>query len=351
MSRLTIHIFFACAVALFSLGAGAAAETPPYEPPPSPPGCRYLNAGPAGPRGNVLLIDTGLNHIVLRREGVKVLVAFAHDDEEPVLDCEGPQAMVRNVDRIVFLPPGGPHIAHRLTIDESGGLLQPGASPEPGGDEIEVVARFPKEPPHKWSSIFVAGTAGADRIRIGGLRHGRSGVNLDVARDGAHPDVDLYVAAARRAHFQLEGGLGDDRLGGSGRGSEFIGPMPQGSLSLHGEVGNDRLIGGPQRDHVRGQAGEDLIYGRAGNDDLTGDEGDDRLFGGEGEDRLATGSEEEGPFHDLLSGGPGRDNLHSIDENRDKVLCGPGPDQAYVDRIDNWSRATCEKQHGPDFPH
>lgn len=350
MSRLTICILLACAAATFSFGTQSAAEVPPYEPPPSLPKCRYLSAAPAGPGGNVLLIDTGLNHIVLRREGEAVLVAFLHSDEESVLDCEGPQATVRNIDRIVYLPPGGPHIAHRLTIDENGGILQPAASPEPGGDEIEIVARFPKEPPHKWSSIFVAGTAGADRIRIGGLRHAWTGVNLDVARDGAHPDVDLYVSAARRGHFQLEGGLGNDRLAASGRGSEFIGPIPQGSLSLRGEEGNDLLIGGPQRDHIRGQEGEDLIYGQAGNDDLTGDEGDDRIFGGEGEDRLATGSDEEGPFYDFLSGGPDRDDLHSIDENRDKVLCGPGPDQAYVDQIDDWSRATCEKQHGPGFP-
>jgi hypothetical protein len=298
----------------------------------------------------VLLIDTGVNHITLRREGEAVLVAFLHNDEESVLDCEGPQATVRTIDRIVYLPPGGPHISHRLTVDESGGILQPGASPEPGGDEIEIAAKFPKEPPHKWSSIFVVGTASADRIRIGGLRHGRTGVNLDVARDSARPDVDMYVSAARRGHFQLNGGLGNDRLAGSGFGSEFIGPMLQGSLSLQGGEGNDFLIGGPQRDHVRGQEGEDRIYGRAGDDDLTGDEGDDRLYGGAGDDRLSTGSDEESPFYDFLSGGPGRDALHSIDENRDKVLCGPDPDQAYVDQIDDWSRATCEKQHGPGFP-
>ncbi len=350
MSRLTINILVAGAVALFSLDAWAVAEIPPYEPPLLPPGCRYVPARPAGVRGNRLLIDNGFNHITLRREGEAILVVFPHDDEESVLNCEGPQATVRNVDRIVYLPPEIEHVSHRLTVDETEGILQPGASPEPGGDEIEIVARFPKEPGNKRSSIFIFGTSGNDRIRIGGLRHGRTGVNLDVARDGAHPDVDMYVSAARRGHFQLEGGPGDDRLAASGRGSEFIGPMPQGSLSLRGEEGDDLLIGGPQHDRIRGQEGEDLIYGRAGSDDLTGDEGDDRLYGGGGDDRLATGSEEGGPFYDFLSGGPGRDALHSIDENRDKILCGPDPDQAYVDQIDDWSRANCEKQHGPDFP-
>ncbi len=341
---------FLSTIGALLLLTSVAAAAEPESGPELDPGCRYLPAGPPGARGNVLLIDRDVSHIVLRRQGDALLVVYSHPRGEPVIPCEGREATVRNIDRIVYLPPQVPHVAHRLTVDESGGLLQPGASPEPGGDEIEIAARFPEEPGNKWSSIFVAATDRADRVRIGGLPHGRTGVNLDVVRDGAHPDVDVYVSAARRAHFQLNGGLGNDRLAASGRGSEFAGPMPQGSLSLRGEEGDDLLIGGPQREHVRGQEGEDVIYGRAGDDDLTGDQGDDRLYGGAGDDQLDTGSDEEEPFHDFLSGGSGHDALHSIDRNRDEVLCGAGPDQAYVDQVDDWSRSTCEKQHGPDFP-
>lgn len=348
MSRL-IRIVFVCAAASSVLLTGADAETVPSEP-PQPVPCRYLEAGPAGPRGNKLLIDGSPNEIILRREGEAILVVFPHTGTESVLDCEGREATVRNVDWIVFLPPYELHVGHRLTLDESGGLLQPGATPEPGGDEIEVVARFPKEPPHKWSGIFIAGTAGDDWIRIGGLRRGWTGVNVDTARDGAHPDADLIVSAARRGHFQLTGGPGDDRLTANGLGSEFIGPMTQGSLALRGEDGSDILLGGPQRDFARGGAGADLIYGRGGDDRLDGEEGDDRLYGGAGEDELTVGRDEAEPIYDFLSGGPNHDALHSIDGNRDKILCGSGRDQAYVDGVDDWSRTTCEKQHGPDFP-
>jgi hypothetical protein len=348
MSRL-IRIVSVCAVASLVLLTGAVAETLPYEP-PQPGGCHYVATGPPGPRGNMLLIDGSANRVTLRREGEAILAVYPQAGVEAVLDCEGPQATVRNLDRIVYLPPYEWHVSHRLTLDESGGLLQPGATPEPGGEEIEIVAKFPKEPPHKWSGIAVAGTAGVDWIRVGGLRRGWTGVNADTGRDGAHPDVDVFVFAARRAHFQLEGGAGEDRLAGNGRGSEFIGPMIQGSLSLRGEEGNDIVLGGPQRDNALGGAGEDIIYARGGDDWLVGNEGRDQLHGGLGDDLLTAGSDESEPAYDFLSGGPGHDALHAIDGNPDRVDCGTGPDQAYVDAVDAWSRATCEEQHGPDFP-
>jgi hypothetical protein len=347
MNRFICIVVF-CIAALLMLSTGAVAETLSSE--PDPAACSYVEAGPTGPRGNKLLIDGTPNEITLRREGASIRVVFPHTGTESVLDCEGPEATVRNVDRIVFLPPYELHVAHRLTLDESGGLLQPGATPEPGGDEIEIVAKFPKEPPHKWSGIFVAGTVGNDWIRIGSLRGGWTGVNVDTTRDAAHPDADLVVAAARNGHFQLEGGPGGDRFAVNGLGSEFVGPMTQGSLSLRGEDGNDIVLGGPQHDHARGGTGKDLIYGGGGDDSLEGEEGDDRLYGGAGEDQIGAGRGSAEPFFDFLSGGSGRDALHSIDGNRDKVLCGPGRDQAYVDGVDAWSRATCEKQHGPDFP-
>jgi RTX calcium-binding nonapeptide repeat (4 copies) len=334
------------ALLLLAAVAGAAEAEDTSE---ADPGCRYVQAGLPGPRGNALLIDAPMSHIVLRRQAEAILVVFSHPRGEPVLDCEGPEATVRNVDRILYRPPAVAHVGHRLAIDERDGLLQPGASPEAGGDEVEVFAEFPEEPGHKWSSIFVTGTVGSDRIRIGGLRYGRTGVNLDVLRDGAHLDADVVVTAARRAHFQLEGGPGNDRLVAGGRGAEFVGSMIQWSLSMRGEAGDDLVIGGPQRDVVRGDEGEDLIFGRGGRDRLNGDEGDDRLYGGPGDDDLTVGSDAEVPFHDLLAGGPDHDTLHSIDGNRDKVICGSGPDQAYADATDDWDRATCEKLHGPDF--
>lgn len=113
-----------------------------------------------------------------------------------------------------------------------------------------------------------------------------------------------------------------------------------------GEEG-DTIYAGPERDVVDGGGGNDTIHGEAGRDRLQGGEGSDRLFGGAGDDELGGGSDEGGPYFDFLSGGGGRDSLRAIDGNRDRLICGGGPDNAWVDPFDEWSRSTCEKPHGP----
>lgn len=349
MNRL-LRLLMLCAVAAAAAVPHAVGHAPEL-PRPSPSGCRNVEAGPPGSRGDVLMIDRNTN-VGLRREGERIVVSFPHDGEDPVLACEGPQATIRSIDRIVYRPPGGgdpPRIAHRLEVDQSGGPLRPGATQEPGGDEIEIVAEFPREPPNKWSSIFVTGGQLADRMRIGGLGRGRSGVNLALQRDGRHPDVDLLVLAAADARFKLDGGGGNDRVDATGQGAEFIGPLRQRSLALLGGEGADLLVGGPELDVVDGQEGRDTIYGDEGNDRLTGGEGNDWVSGGAGDDRLAAGPDTAGPAYDFLSGGSGRDALQAIDGNRDTLRCGAGSDQAYIDPIDEWS-PNCEKQHSPGIP-
>ena len=79
------------------------------------------------------------------------------------------------------------------------------------------------------------------------------------------------------------GGGGDDQIWGRGDNTD----------ELHGEEGNDTLIGGLGNDKLYGDAGgdelmggygNDTLYGGAGNDILRGETGDDRLYGGDGDD-------------------------------------------------------------------
>jgi Ca2+-binding RTX toxin-like protein len=343
-----------CAATLLSLPHGLAAAE--VQPPESPPldGCRYIQAGPSGPAGNLLLIDRNIGGVGLRREGSVIVVYSPSTEKESLLDCEGPEATVHNIDRIVYRPPGGgdpPRIAHRLEIDLGGGVFYPGASPDRdlGGREIEIFADFPREPRNKWSSIFITGSDFGDMMRVGALSRGRTGVNLDLRRDHHLYDADLIVSAALDAHFKLKGGGGDDFFAATGKGPEFEGPIRQSTLAVFGGDGRDRIYGGPQRDVLDGQVGADSVYGKEGLDHLRGGEGNDRLFGGDGDDEIAAGSDDGRPFYDSLFGGSGQDALHAGDGNTDYVQCGLGPDQAYIDAIDKWSRASCEKQHGPDF--
>jgi RTX calcium-binding nonapeptide repeat (4 copies) len=354
MSWPTIKFLCACAATplLLHLGLAAAAVQSPESPPLG--GCRYVQAGPSGPTGNLLLIERNIGGVGLRREGPAIVVYSPHTEKGSVLDCEGPEATVHNIDRIVYRPPGGgdpPRIAHKLEVDLKGGVFQPGAGPDHagGGGEIEIIADFPREPPNKWSSIFVTGSDSGDRMRVGALSRGRTGVNLDFRRDHYVYDADLIVSAAPDAHFVFKGEGGNDFFAATGRGLEFEGPIRQSSLVMVGGNGSDTIYGGPQRDLLGGEAGADSVYSMEGRDRLTGGEGNDRLFGGDGDDEIAAGRDDGRPFYDSLFGGSGHDALYAIDGNADYVRCGAGPDQTYIDAIDEWSRASCEKQHGPDF--
>jgi hypothetical protein len=265
------------ALAVIAALATAAAPTASATPPEAP-GCRYVVAAPPGVSGNFLLIERG-ESVGLRRVGEGVGVFKLHG-AGPEVECEGRAATVHDIDKILFRPPGA---AHQLTIEESAGPLAPGATPEPGGDEIEIYARFPKRRPGPISLNFprvrVVGTDGPEQLRIGRVGRDRTGINLDAAADGAHPDADVIAYSVSPARYILEGLGGNDRLDSSGTAPEFDGPLPEGSVTL--------------------------------------------------------------------AGGPGDDSIEAVDNERERILCGSGFDHIGVDELDEWSSTECERAHGP----
>ncbi|HEX2110687.1 MAG TPA: hypothetical protein VHF67_03970 [Gaiellaceae bacterium] len=89
-----------------------------------------------------------------------------------------------------------------------------------------------------------------------------------------------------------------------------------------------RVLNGTARaENHRGTLGADVIRARAGADFVAGRAGDDELVGGPGRDRL--------------HGGAGNDLVVARDGEADVVACGPGTDQATVDRSDHVDRS-CE---------
>ncbi|MGB7156976.1 MAG: calcium-binding protein [Tepidisphaeraceae bacterium] len=122
----------------------------------------------------------------------------------------------------------------------------------------------------------------AIRIDAGG---GNDRVRVYVDADRLPDDDGLFLPMGirKRAPIHIEGGGGNDTLGGTG--------------------GDDTLVGGAGKDLLVGGAGNDLLSGGTGNDKVDGGEGDDSLFGGAGNDGLnggATGA-------DLFAGGSGSD--------------------------------------------
>jgi Ca2+-binding RTX toxin-like protein len=80
----------------------------------------------------------------------------------------------------------------------------------------------------------------------------------------------------------------------AGDGKDVItsGPAP---VAIYGELGRDRLAGGPRSDRLSGGPANDRLKGGKGGDRLVGGPGKDLLVGGPGKDRCA--------------GGPGKDKL------------------------------------------
>lgn len=85
---------------------------------------------------------------------------------------------------------------------------------------------------------------------------------------------------------------------------------------IHGNDGNDLVVGGGGDDDLFGEDGHDLLFGRHGNDLLVGGAGFDFLWGGRGDDELNGQGGDDGA-NTRASHAPGR-----LDVNRDGAVSG-----------------------------
>lgn len=331
--KTTIRNRLSAFLTLALLGLWALPAASPADPPTL--GCRYVEAGPPGPVGNVLEIG-GSGNVAIGRDGAEIAVSLTGSIGirlERRIECSGGVPTVATVDRIAYEAP--PDLGQVL-IDERGGRLEPGASEEPGGGEIELFIGLPR-PRSDRPNVHVLGTAGADLIGAGDLTRGRIGVNLDWGRDLSQKDADVVVTGAPGAILKIDGYGGNDRLSAAG-GREFAGPVSLSAPVLIGGDGKDLLIGGPRGDQVEGDDGDDLLFGRGGNDTLRPGPGRDRALAGAGNDWIdgARVSEDDRQF-DLYAGAAGNDYISARYGGRDRVLCGRGLDETWVDPFDVWN--------------
>jgi serralysin len=108
---------------------------------------------------------------------------------------------------------------------------------------------------------WIMGSAGADRIEVGGGHNvvfAAGGDDLVSGDDGSN-EIDGGAGADQLRGGTLadviHGGTGDDRIWGYG-----------GNDRLYGDAGADRLLGGPGTDVMRGGAGSDRCYQVTGKD-------------------------------------------------------------------------------------
>jgi hypothetical protein len=312
--------------------------------------CEYLDDGPPGPVGNVLEI-AGNDNAQVRRDGDLVLVGTSagngpRDFEE--ISC-GVQATVTNLDRIVYEgAPVPPRVEHQFLLDERGGPLGPGASPEAVDPEIEVEVVLPPQPQARPRVQLLAGE-GRDSIRVDGGA-GRLGVSLGPWPDGDALDPDLFVAAPpRTVELKLHGGGGGDVL--DARTFDRHRGLIR-SLLLAGDEGKDALLGTERSDQLQGGSGPDRLFGRGGHDYLYPSAGADTTVGGSGPDFISgrRGSAERDTQPDSYIGGAGDDYIAARVGGADAIACGPGDDEAVADREDELLDGSCERVLGPARP-
>jgi len=99
----------------------------------------------------------------------------------------------------------------------------------------------------------------------------------------------------------FNGFAGDDSIVNNSR-LRLVADGGEGDDSLRGGSLDDRIMGGPGRDTIRGESGNDLLHGGDDDDSVGGGLGRDRLWGDDGDDRLDGGEDRD--FH---YGGEGLD--------------------------------------------
>ena len=310
--------------------------------------CEYVESGPPGAVGNFVEI-TGNDNVLVRREGDAVLVGTSagngpRDFEE--IGCAGEQPTVASIDRVVYR--GAPVPAsseHQFLLDERGGPLGPGVSPEPTDPEIEVWVILPPQPQARPRVQLLAGE-GRDSILVSGGAS-RLGVSLGPWPDGDTLDPDLIVAAPpRTVELKLHGSGGGDVL--DARPLDRHRGLIR-SLLLAGDGGRDALLGTERSDQLQGGSGPDSLFGRGGRDLLYPSAGPDLTVGGAGADFISgeRGSAERDAQPDFYFGGAGDDYISARLGGADAISCGAGLDEALADREDTLRGEDCEVVRGP----
>ncbi len=289
--------------------------------------CVLERSGPPGPEGNKLVIVTTGTIIIERDRRLIKVVEYQRED------CRGGQPTVDNIDRIVLKG------LTDVFVDARAGRFGPGATPEPGGSEIEIRTYGPR--------ITYYGSRRSDRIVITTLRGGRPGLDLNAPRIRGRGDVDLIVNGPPR-NLRISAKPGRDLIDAR-RLTSFDGERHR--LFLRGQAGNDVILGSDDAEwRIEDGRGRDFVRAGGGADDVWIGRGHDVVYGDEGADdiRYAVYQHHEATFGDVSDrffGGRGNDRLEDRNGKRDVLSCGPGHDWVRQESRDRFGPG-CEERFG-----
>jgi Ca2+-binding RTX toxin-like protein len=160
-------------------------------------------------------------------------------------------------------------------VDQSQGVLGPGATPESDGNsEIEISIRQTLANP---ALLMVVGNQQSQTVRVGGNAAATVMLGADADNDITLVRDDLGNAANA---VIVTGGDGADTL--TGRGGVGVSSLPpsRAPVTLRGGAGVDTVVGGNGADELDGGSGDDQLFSAGG--------GIHGLLGGAGFDRATT---------------------------------------------------------------
>ncbi len=264
--KIRFGLIAATAALLTAMGTAPVSAGHPY-------GCTYSSADAGVVTVDLITTDYALIYV---DEGGEIVVHF---DLQAPPDTDCGDATTSNTSLITVL---GTDVNDLIVIDDQG----------PGGP-------FPTD-----IEMDLRGRDGADRVWFwdtdtgNTYRFGVAGGVLAGDRDGTG-NPTLTFRSVQEVLVDAAGGR--DILTGS-PGGAFDGPY-SGRLTLFGEGGVDKLVGGSARDYMEGGNRGDDLRGKAGADDLRGGYGDDALDGGPGEDSCQGGPGDDTKVNCELAGG------------------------------------------------
>jgi Ca2+-binding RTX toxin-like protein len=218
-----------------------------------------------------------------------------------------------------------------------------------------------------WASAILTSGGTAYQITAPNVQ-----ISTDLLNGGDGTDI-IYASDAADALFYNNGAIAGGFGGFSnieqfwmGDGDDIIDLTAHGiggidyikAAAIHGQGGNDIIIGGAGKDILEGDAGNDIIFGWRGSDTISGGTGDDLLYGDDlgfngisGDDTI-----DGGPGNDILYGGRGSDKMTGGDDNDtlygqaggDNLSGGSGDDLLYGDDADTSSNDTLNGDAGSD---
>jgi hypothetical protein len=192
-------------------------------------------------------------------------IAFGDGSSSSLGSCAGPTAFasVTNTDTIFVKGTSTRAVDDGFVIDQSNGVLGPGATPESDGNsEIEVKIQQQGPGASVPAHLTVVGTAGADTIAVDSNSYAL-GADSDLV-DGNIFGLDNRAAATQ---IDVIGAAGNDFITGRGGFPGSFPPPAKIPLYLEGGAGNDTLVDGLGRDTLRGLSNDDTLFSVDGNAD------------------------------------------------------------------------------------